>query len=260
VLVTGWSGAFLTGFAMARSDFWSREPGLAAWTGTRPVRTSELVLVKWKCAAGVLVVGAVVFVPCAIPAFHLFPWLLSRVAEMPAWTWIALDNTALGAWAMDPLTLAAAWAVAWLSMIQSMSWGLTDRPGLLGWRSGSLVTFYVGMMIGIPVLARGQWGPWVWELSSHHWLAFAVLGVLVKEWLMALSLARVFRARLVTRREACGIAAVWLGLCLLIFTAAVRLQQAMECSLGLVLFCAAVLMPAGQLANCVRNLDRHRHR
>jgi hypothetical protein len=247
------------GSAVAKSDAWSPMLSVHPFIGARPQSTAAIVFAKMKSAAGITILGWIVFCCLGVPAIlwcNHANWPNEQARRF--FPDFAVNFPRLWNWASNPITVLALIVVTWHGMIQAMSIALTGSKrrivcaawtGAIGW------AFLIGSALWVIKEADREK-----VLLVIRMLPFLTAALFCWKLFQA-AVAFVAATRLVTRRDFCALAGLWIVVAALVLTAAALAHVERGPGASLLWFVVALqFFPSGEIPGCVVNLTRNRHR
>jgi hypothetical protein len=250
--------AGIGGLGLAKSDFWLREVALHPFHALRPMSSAELVLLKFKTAARITILGSVLGVFLSWMVTFLPRW--REVWEASELTskllrWLPADPAASGA--LVALLAVTAGPMIWKAMVDNLSVGLTGQGRTIRGRTIMGGVFLLGLLA-----ACGWFGRHPEKFSSLAPLICAGV-VLLLSW-RVLDTLRAFRAlkrdRLLSSRAHVVLWALWLGLAASLSAVTALLWFYTDTPHSLLLLGFAWLWPGNALAQAFLHLQSNRHR
>jgi hypothetical protein len=246
--------AWMLGFNLARTDYWSRGFGLSSFITARPVSSGDIVVAKLKAAALVTMTVTLLFALFAVPVFNIpHWWLRSEDHNFPSFAEWARQNPELIRILAHPVVVLTTLFVMWATMADSLSLGLKAGKSQLT-QTILRIALVIGMLILVACWAETPRGRRV----LLGWLP-RVTTLIVTWKVTAMALAFVQARRLYSPRQLLAVIALWLTTALLLIGTASIVWTPISAINRVIAFLAALLLPGSALLRAPINLARSRH-
>jgi len=284
--ITLWFAA-CGGMQLAKFDSWSPDLSLHPIVAARPLTAGNVVIAKLKVAAVITIIAWTICAALSVPATFMVAGLNHLNDQVRFWADFPKTHPVLLKWIRNPIVILAALGLTWHGFVAGMCPVLFGRASKNIWAVGlglgffGLVVFIIGWLTHheeqVPAFlaalpwVTAAWLIWKWAMSAKAFRRICprqpnaeALGYSrdVPPGQCLEEPAECWRigGNLYSPKQWWSLFAIWIGLTLLVLTAAALARSANQIPAAIVGFLAVWLLPGPELATCAINLAQNRHR